>query len=130
LHGRLLQPAMQEVEQVGPSYPDADRVGMQIGVAEVEDGAAALSLGFEARDPRATCDRLVGKAERTQHSETGRLQQQPGAERPRLDEALEQRDAMAELGEEDGRRLARDAAADDGDFERLEHSRTITYVMP
>src|SRR5262249_7830509 len=41
------------------------------------------------------------------------------------DEALEQRDAMAELGQQDGRRLARDATTDDGDFEAGSHRQPI-----
>ena len=74
---RLLQPAMQQVEQHAATDAEPVRPGMQIGVGEVEHGAAAARLCLEPDDPATARDRLVREAERAQHREACRLKQKP-----------------------------------------------------
>src|SRR5918999_1308021 len=63
---RLQQAAMQQVEQGGAMDADAVRQGMQVGVAQVEDRAAAIGACLEPDDARAARDRGVAKAELAQ----------------------------------------------------------------
>ena len=123
---------MQQVEQGGAMDADTVRQGMQVGVAQVEDRAAAIGARLEPDDTRAARDRGVGKAELAQHGEARRLQQQSGADRLRLGEALVDRDPVTPLREQRRGGLARHAAADDRDVEGAEelgHQPNITEVI-
>ena len=119
---------MQQVEQGGAMDADAVRQGMQVGVAQVEDRAAAIGACLEPDDARAARDRGVGQAEFAQHGEPGRLQQQSGTDRLRLGEALVDRDPVAPLREQRRGGLARHAAADDRDVEGAEELGHLLYI--
>ena len=75
-----------------------------------------MGLALEAADARAARHRRVGQTEHAQHGETGRLKQEPRTDRSGLGEALEERDRVAGIGQQDRRGLAGDAATDDADL--------------
>ena len=70
---RLLQPAMQQVEQHTAADAEPVRLRMQVGVGKIEDRATAARLGLEPGDLAAARDRLVREAERAQNRKAGRL---------------------------------------------------------
>ena len=109
--------AVQQVEQRAAADAEAMRRRMQVGVTEIEHGAAAMRLAFEAVDARAALQRLLGEAENAQHREPGRLQQQPRPQRAGLGKALEERDPVTCVRQQRRGGLAGDAAADDTDLE-------------
>ena len=112
---RALQALMQELEQHAAQDAEPVRLGMQVGIGKLEHRAPAMGPALQPVDARAARHGLVHEPKRAQHGEASRLQQQPGADRPRLGEALENRDGMAGIGQQGGDCLAGYTAADDGD---------------
>ena len=104
---------MQQVEQVAAPNAEAERLGVQIGIAQIQHAAAAVRFAFEADDACAARHRLVGQAELAQHGEAGGLKQQPRSDRAGFCEAFEDGDPMAGIGQQDCCGLAGDAATDD-----------------
>ena len=88
---------------------------------QVENSATAGGTAVETIDTCTQRQRLLVEAEAGQYREASRLQQQPGAQRPRFCKALHQCDAMAGIGQQRRRSLATDAAADHRDIERDPH---------
>lgn len=108
---------MQQVEKKTALDAEPVRGGMQVGVAQIEDGTAGGGAGFEADDFAAACQRAAGKTESGQHGKARRLKQKPRTDRAGLCKSFEDGDRVAGLGQQRGGGLAGDAASDDADLQ-------------
>ena len=88
---RLPKRAMQR----GAMNADGVEGGIENGIAEIEDQAAAFVEAVQPIDARAQRFDRAAQAEPLERGKAGRLQHQAGAERARRGEALVEDDAMA-----------------------------------
>ncbi len=113
--------AMEHAEQRRAMHGEAETAAGARVVADIEHGAAALRIGpVEAVDAAAELPDLVEEAERGEHGQAGRLQDQTGADGRRLVETLEDGDAVPCLVEEQRRGEPGRTGSDDGDVEMLQ----------
>ena len=110
-----------QAEERAPIDAEPDVGRARVAIAEPEDGTpvrAACPTIDRANRGRSGRE-LVGQAERPEDPLAERLQQDPGADRPRVTNALEDLDLVAIARQQERRRRAAGAAPDHPDAHRL-----------
>ena len=96
----------------------------RVGATKSYEGvcrSGEAGLTFQSLDAMAQCHDGRQQPQAVQCRETRRLQQQPGAHRPNVTDALVDRDLVAGTGQRRGDRETRDTGADDCDVQPLQH---------
>ena len=117
MRGRVLQSLIQQPEQRTTMDAQPVRCLVQFSVGKIENNMPAVVQSEEAIDSGAQPLDPIAKIEAAQHRQAGGLQQQASAGRPRLDEALEDGNAMPGVSQKRRSRLAGYSTAGYSDFE-------------